>query len=461
MTALLTTVPQPVRAMPQVKGWPVVGSLPELRRDTLGFLASAWQTHGDLFQCKIGSRPLTVVSDPVLARRILVEENQLFQRRRTYEGATPLAMILGHSSLTIDGISWLSKRRTIQPVFHHRRIQAMGDLMVQAGERMLDRWQAKPSAVIDLHEEMKVVTMDIISRTMFGADVLGQLDQIGDVVDIGVQYINGRTMSVLPIPPHWPTPANRRFQAAKRKLDDFIYPLIRQRRAAMRAGEEGPGDLLQMLLMAQDAETGAYMDDEAVRNEVATIYGAGHETTALALTWAWYALNQEPSVMHKLQEEVDHVLAGRLPTLADLPNLPYTLQVLEETLRLFPPLPYTTRAPIAETTLGGQPLAAGSLILINIYNIHRHPKYWILPESFWPERVGYHRQFGKWTAYMPFLTGPHQCVGSHFAMMEGQLLLAMMAQRYTLELLPGQRIEKQAAITLRPRYGMQMRLQPR
>jgi len=217
-----------------------------------------------------------------------------------------------------------------------------------------------------------------------------------------------------------------------------------------------------MLLEARDEDTGKGMTDQEVRNEVATIYGAGHETTALALTWTWYALSQNPEALRKLQAEVDTVLQGRAPTFADLPSLPFTLATLEESMRLFPPVPFTARMAYAPLTLGEYALPQGAFVGIAINNIHRHPDFWEDPEAFKPERfLPENRAKVNKNAYIPFLTGPHVCIGNTFALMEGQLLLAMLAQRYEMALVPGQRIFKEQTITMRPKYGVRMALKRR
>lgn len=445
--------------IPQTKGRWLIGNLPEFRDDPISFLDQSWRELGDIFQFYVGPRGFTVISNPEMARHVLVEGKHIFQRGRHFEGGTPLTMLLGLSLLTTDGESWLSKRRTMQPIFHRQRIQKMGDSMTGAGERMLQRWQTLPNQEIELSEEMKLVTLDIINRTMFSADIMGEVDSVGSVVDIGVHYITQRLSSLLPAPRSWPTPANRHFNHAKAALDNYLYRIIRERRATMASGGEARGDLLDMLMEAKDEETGVTMNDEQVRNEVATIYAAGHETTALALTWTWYALAQNPEVLHKLQHEVDTVLQGRSPTMADLPNLPYTMQVFEESMRFYPPVPFTVRMPEEATELNGYALPKGAFTMINIHNMHRHPQYWERPEEFWPERFApENKNANQRAAYMPFLTGPHMCIGNNFALMEGQLLLAMMAQKYEMEIIPGQRIEKEATVTMRPKYGMKMRL---
>ena len=453
----LTTRPRSApQAVPVLRGRAFFGSLREFGRDPLAVLDSGWKQLGDLFAVRLGPRTLYAVSSPELAQAVLIEGQRTYQRSQTFEGGTPLTYVLGLSVLTTDGDTWLMKRRLMQPIFHRQRIQAMGAQMAAAGERLLESWDRQPAgATINLGREMKVVTLDIINRTMFSSDVLPAVDKIGATVDVGLSYIAGRLRSPLRVPASWPTPGNRRFKQSQAALDAYLYGIIRGRRAS----GAHPGDLLDMLLEARDQDTGLGMDDLEVRNEVASIYGAGHETTAVALTWTWYALNQHPEVLCRLQQEVDTVLAGRPAAPEDLPNLPYTLMVLEESMRLFPPVPLTARSAQSAAKLGGFALPKGAVVLLVINNLHRHPDFWDQPEAFRPERFAPGKRAGiNRMAYMPFLSGPHQCIGSNFALMEGQLLLAQMAQRYELRLLPGQTVERVVAVTMRPKGGLLMRL---
>ncbi len=232
--------------------------------------------------------------------------------------------------------------------------------------------------------------------------------------------------------------------------------MIRERRVALARGERR-NDLLEMLIEAQDADTGETMNDQQVRDEVSGIYGAGHETTALVLTWAWHALNKHPEVLQKLRAEVDAL--GHDVQARDLPNLPYTLAVIEETMRLYPPVPMTIRVAFEQTELGGAAIPKGDLVSIVIRNIHRHPAYWQEPLEFRPERfLPENKASLNRSAYMPFLSGPHMCIGNNFALMEGQLLLAMMVQKYSVSESPNQSDEGKMAITMRPKYGMPVRI---
>jgi cytochrome P450 len=311
----------------------------------------------------------------------------------------------------------------------------------------------------DLHKEMMRVTLDIVSRCMFSANVMNDLDKIGPhAVDIAVNHAFQRLQNPFSPPAHWPTPRNRRFRQVMTMIDALMYRLI----AGRRAGCEPKHDLLDMLLAARDEETGEGMSDRELRDEILTMFAAGHETTAITLTWTFYLLSQHPAVLRKVQDEVDAALDGRTPTLADLSRMPYTLQVFEESMRLYPSAPIIPRLTSRETLLGDHHLPAHSRVLVNLLKLHRHPRFWTDPEAFDPDRFAPETRKGQHRfAYIPFGAGPHLCIGKHFALMEAHLLLAMLAQRYEFRHVPGHRVVNHATITLRPRYGMLMTLHPR
>jgi cytochrome P450 len=417
--------------------------------------------YGDHFLANLGPRTLHVISSPLLAQEVLTTRKHVLRRSNRFEGGTPLTYILGLSLITTDGDGWLAKRRMMQPVFHRSNITAMGAKMQSAGEAMLARWAQIPSGkTVDLTKEMKLVTLDIINRTMFSTNVLPEVDQVGGVVDSAVDFVAARAGNPFALPARWTiVPSHKKFWDARAKLDEYLFRMIRERRAMLANGEQ-KGDLLEMLIEAQDADTGEMMNDEQVRHEVAGIYGAGHETTALALAWAWHVLNKYPEVLAKVRAEVDAL--GHDVQASDLLNLPYTLAVLEETMRLFPPVPMTVRAAFETTEIGGTAIPQGHLAMIVIRNIHRHPDYWPNPLEFKPERfLPENKAALNRNAYMPFLSGPHMCIGNHFALIEGQLLLAMMAQKVDLRESPMQSDEGKMAITMRPKYGLPVKITPR
>jgi cytochrome P450 len=458
--ASLTQVASGHRATsaPGPRGTRLLGSIPAFRRDILAAMSAGWHQHGDLTRYTLGPLVVHGVSSPELAEEVLT--NSAMYGKLGPEN--PLRLVLGNGLLTSsDHDSWLRNRRMMQPVFARSSIAGLYDTMVGCTESALERLDADyaPGDQLDLHTEMMRVTLDIVSRAMFSANILDDLDTIGPhAVDIAVNYAFSRLQNPFSPPTSWPTPGNRRFAGVMSALDTLVYRLIAERRAAL----EPQNDLLDMLLAAQDAETGERMGDRQLRDEILTMFAAGHETTAITLTWTFYLLSQHPPVLRKLQREVDEVLGTRVPTLADLPQLPYTLAVFEESMRLYPSAPIIPRLTQRETTLGGHYLPASSRVLVNLFNIHRHPDHWADPEAFQPDRfIGDQRKQRHRYAYVPFGAGPHLCIGKHFALLEAHLLLAAIAGRYELRHVPSHRAVTHATITLRPRFGMQMTLHPR
>ena len=439
---------------------PVVGHALEFRHDILATLYAGWRSHGDLVQYQLGSRPIYVVSTPELVQEILVTRRDTFSKHHVRsEKPNGLKIILGNGLLTntIEE-SWLIQRRMMQPMFHRKQIMTMGDKIVAAGQRLLERWERRyePEQVVDVSAEMTRVTLDVINQTMFSADVLDHAEIIGHAVADATEYIFQRMFSPVKLPLSWPTPGQRRLTHAMQQIDTLLYQLIAERRSS----SDHPGDLLDMLLEAEDAETGERMNDAQVRDEVATIFGAGHDTTAHTLTWAWYLLAQHPSVQAELEAELDTILNGRTPTLDDLPQLDLTRRIFEETLRLYPAAPILIRLAAHDTLLGDFDIPQAAEVMISIYNIHRHPDYWEAPETFDPDRFTEQRSAGRQRhAFMPFGAGPRMCIGNHFAQLEGMLLLATIAQKYRFQTTTT--VQPEVAITLRPQGGMPLKLVPR
>jgi cytochrome P450 len=352
----------------------------------------------------------------------------------------------------------------LQPIFHRRRIATMTDEMVAAGQKMLYRWEElyAPEDVLDIHEEMMRVTLDIINRTMFGADITQEAGRVGRAMTVLTRFAFAQAGNPFSVPLWVPTERNKEFHRALETIDSVVLGLIRARRAARASGEQPRGDLLDMLLEAEDAETGEHMTEQEVLDEVKTVFAAGHETTANALAWTWLLLSECPEAGEKLKAELDTVLGGRPPTLTDISDLHYARQVFAEALRLYPTVPALIRRVVRPTTLGGYEIPAGSRVLISVYNIHRHPEFWETPVRFEPERFSPERRALRHDlAYIPFGVGQHKCLGNNLALVEGPLLLATIAQRYELNLVPGHAVEREVAVTLRPKEGLFMRLRPR
>ena len=448
--------------IPGPKGHLLLGSIAEFKKDPLNTLEQGRKAYGNLVRFRLGPKDLYVASSPELAEDILVKQKAVYLKIGVHaRKPIGLQLLFGNGLFTNrDPESWLIQRRLMQPMYHLQSIATMSDKMVMAGQRLLRRWQEdyEPGDGVDVSQEMMQVTLDIISQTMFSTDVLEQTTVIGQAVSVGIAFIFRRMHNPLSLPLMLPTPSNLSFKRARQVLDRVVYAIIDAR---LQTGEQHH-DLLDMLISARDADTGQGMSREQLRDEVVTIFLAGHETTANGLTWAWYLLSQHPAHLHALQHEVDTVLQGRPPTIDDLKNLPYTAAVFDEALRLRPPAPLLPRRVAQNTALGDYDLAAGSQVMVNIYGIHHHPDLWEEPEAFKPERFlpGMSLEHHK-LAYMPFGAGQHKCIGSNFALVEAQLLLALIAQHYELRLAPDQRIEEELGITLRPRSGMRMTLHPR
>jgi cytochrome P450 len=450
--------PRTSRPAPGPRGRPLIGSILDFKRDILQAMGAGWREHGDLVRYRLGPVIVHGVSSPELAEEVLTRTAAFGKLGPD----NPLRLVLGTGLLTSsDHESWLKNRRMMQPVFHRHSINTLFESMVGCTEEMMAHLSAsyRPGDALDLHKEMMRVTLDIVSQCMFSANVMNDLDKLGPhAVDIAVNYAFQRLQNPFSLPHRLPTPRNRRFQGVMKALDDLVYGLIAERR---NSGQP-KNDLLDMLLRAQDQDTGEGMSDRQLRDEILTMFAAGHETTAITLTWTLYLLSQHPEILRKVQEEVDAALGGRMPTLADLPKMPYTLQVFEESMRLYPSAPIVPRLTSRETTLGGYTVPANSRVLVNLFNIHRHPDYWPEPEVFNPDRFTPEaKKAQNRFAYIPFGAGPHVCIGKHFALLEAHLLLATLAGRYEFRHVPSHRVVNHATITLRPRYGMQMTIHPR
>lgn len=445
----------------------LVGSLRDFRGDRLlATMEQAWAKYGDIVRFRVGPRTVHLISHPDLARQVLVRDKEAFFKiQEGTDKKIGLGLVLGEGLLTNrDHDSWFIRRRILQPVFHRRRITTMVDEIVTAGRTMLSRWEEiyAPEDVLDIHEEMMRVTLDVITRTMFGANVTREAGTVGTAMTVLTRYAFAQAGNPFSVPPWVPTRRNREFHQALGTIDSVVLRLIRARQVARETGEPPRGDLLDMLLDAEDAETGERMSNQEVLDEVKTVFAAGHETTANALTWTWLLLAENPEVGEKLKAELDAVLGGRPPTSADLSNLRYTGQVFEEALRLYPPVPALVRRVVRPTTLGNYEIPAASRGLIGIYNIHRHPEFWQRPTRFEPERFSPEQKASHHDlAYIPFGAGQHKCIGNNLALTEGTLLLAMVAQRYEFALVPGRLVEREVAVTMRPREGLYVRLRPR
>jgi cytochrome P450 len=433
------------------------GHLAESQRDPLGFFASVQARHGDVARLRFGPYLAHLVTHPDGVRQVLADPHRRYTKQTP--GFSSLRTVLGNGLLTSEGEFWRRQRRTAAPAFHRERIAGFAARMTAAAEDVAARWTAaaRADATIDVAADMTGVTLRIVAETLLGGDVRVDTRAVAAAVAVVVAETNRRAATWPQLPERVPTPANRRFRAAIATLDGVVGGIIRARRAAPSLHGGGAADLLAMLMEARDEETGEGMSDRQLRDEALTIFVAGHETTANAMSWAFYQLSRTPAIERRLRAELAAVLGGRTPTMDDLPRLPYVRMVIQEVLRLYPPAWTIGRAVAADDEVCGYVLPAGSLALVSPYVTHRHPAVWDNPEGFDPERFDPRHGEPSRYAYFPFGAGPRICIGNTFALMEMQLLLATLAQRCTLTLVPGERVELEPSVTLRPRGGIRMR----
>ena len=433
----------------------------------LSGLARAWRIRknslaawtGDAFreefiETRMLFRRVLVANAPEAVKHVLLDRADNYVKSFI---ARQLLKPLGQGLLTSEGETWRRQRRTMAPAFHPRRLEGFAPAMVEATLDMLERWRrAEDGAERDIAEEMPRLTLDIITRTMFSSDIRERVDEVRGAVS-RYQRVGGRPalMDLLGLPRWLPRLKARRIAAAAADLDEIIYGIIEHRRAAPEAKD----DLLGLLLAARDEETGAAMDDRELRDQVATIFTAGHETTANALAWTWYLLALHPAVEAKLHAELASVLAGRAPVYGDVSRLRYTRMVIEESMRLYPPAHTMSREALADDEVAGHKVPKGSTVLISPWLIHRHEKLWEEPLRFDPERMAPEREsrYPRY-AYLPFGGGPRICIGAGFAMQEAILIVATIAEAFRLALAPGYVAEPLGLITLRPKGGLPMRL---
>ena len=444
---------------PGPKGHPIIGSVIELRRDLLGFMTNAAREFGDVVLFRFMHLPVCLLSHPDDIESVLVKNSARFVKSRDYRA---LAGVLGDGLLTTENEVWRRQRKLAQPMFYRENISNYATTMVDCTLRAIEGWP--DDAILDVHEAMMQITLRIVARCLFGVDLSDQAREVGDALKVVTEQFPDYARLAM-VMPRWflISPVSKMGRAVKR-LDRILYSIIRERRAAgVSHAASGSGDLLGLLLRAQD-DTGRKMDDSELRDETMTLFMAGHETTALALSWTWYLLTQNPDVDEKLAAELRTVLEGRAPTPADLPSLRYLDSVLKESLRLYPPAWGIGREALDDFEAGGYRVRAGTNVFISQWITHRHERFFPDPERFDPDRWRddpIRRGVLPRFAYFPFGGGPRVCIGAGFAQMEAALLLATVAQRFRMTLVPGHPIKLLPSITLRPKYGIRVAIRRR
>lgn len=450
--------PRAGRRAPGPRGNLLLGNALQLRRaGQLAYGLENWRCFGDVVRVRLGPFAVHMVASPAHIHQVLIANRQNYGRGRGYQ---VLRLLTGQGLLTSEGALWQRQRRLMQPPFTPKAVPPYVGAITAATQAMLERWETQTvRRDRDVNAEMLALALDVIGRTMFSRTLDQHSRALVAAFAQAVPLVGARITAGLEVPLAVPTPANRRLRQALHTLDTRMYALIAERR---RLGSSDRPDLLARLLDARDAETGAAMSLRQVRDEVMTIFFAGHETIAQTLTWVWYLLGQHPEVEERLHAELAAVLSGRAPTVADLPRLPYTHMVIAETLRLYPAVWAIPRGAVGADVIGGYAIPAGSMVFPFVYAAHRHPEVWPEPERFDPTRFAPDVSGNRPPcSYLPFGAGPRACIGQAFALQEALVVLAMVAQRDRLRLAPGQLVVPHSAITVGPRGGLRMTIHRR
>lgn len=425
-----------------------------MRRDPLAFVSGLKRDYGDVVLVRMGPVHVYMLFHPNDVKHVLQENNQNYVKGPIIGR---VKVLIGEGLFTSEGPFWRRQRRLAQPAFHRDRIASFFDTMVRCTTDRLDAWEthADNGQPFDVAADMNELTLTIVGLTLFSRDLSGEAAAVGSAMRDAVKFTADRAMSYLVPPLFLPTRRNRDFRVALRTLDRMVFETIEARR---RSGDDGR-DLLGMLMSARDEETGERMTARQLRDELMTFILAGHETTAVALSWTWYLLAQHPEVEDRLRREVMGLLGTSPPTIEDLPKLPLTRRVVSEAMRLYPPVWGIGRQSIAADTVGGYQLPAGAVVNMSPWVTHRDPAIWEEPDRFDPDRFLPERSKDRPRfAYFPFSGGPRLCIGESFALMEAQIVIAMTVQRYALRLRPDHVVVPEVHLTLRPRDGLPMTL---
>jgi cytochrome P450 len=443
--ALATPAVPPI---PRLRGGTLLGNLTPFRQDRVGLLLEAARTNAIVGVPMGVIRNVFVLSTPALVHEVLVTKQASFTKS---PGLTVfMKPVIGKGVLSASNDDHPKQRKRLAPVFAPKRIAMYGDTMATIARTFADRLE--DGERLELTDAMMVLTLEVVGKTLFDADVRGDASAVGDAITTAMEVAMMQMGSIVPIPPSFPTPANVRYKRAVARLDSVIYRIIEDRR---REGSDR-GDVLSVLLETKD-DGGVGMTDVQVRDEAMTLFAAGHETTANALAWTFYLLAKNPDVRAKLEAEVDAL--GHAPSHADLPRLPYTLAVLKEAMRVYPPVYMLGRRALADVVIGDHAIDRGWIVVLNVIGMHHDPANFPAPSRFDPERfLGDREKAIPRGAYLPFGAGPRVCIGNHFALMEGHLLLATIARRARLEIETKGPIGQEPLVTLRPGRGLMARV---
>jgi cytochrome P450 len=431
----------------------ILGNFPMGSKDPLGTFTQWARTYGDIFHYRFLYRHVYFINHPDLIKDVLVTYAPKFKKG---DAVRANRRIFGNGLLSNEGAAWLEQRRLIQPAFHRTRIEGYAATMVSCTEKMMATW--RPGETRDIHEDMMRLTLEIVAKALFSVEIASQEDRIAIALNTLMQLSTGGRLLLPEVFRRIPTAKNRQYHRATEELDEIVYGIIRRRQSGPLAGSH---DLLAALLDAR-YEDGSGMSAEQLRDEVMTLLLAGHETTAVSLSWVWMLLAQHPDVELQLRRELESVLAGRAPGVQDIPNLGVTERIVKEAMRLYPPAWATVRTAVEDVELAGYTIPPTSSVVMSQWVMHRDPRFYDAPEQFRPDRWLEERyKSAPRFSYFPFGGGPRICIGASFAMTEAVLVLATIAPRWQMRLVSEAPPDPVPGITLRPRNGVKVSVSPR
>lgn len=460
MSSEVATATPPQREVPGPRGHPVLGNTLGFKNDIIGTLMAGFREYGDIVKFRgVGPLfPIYLLAHPDYAMHVLKDNAENYPR-------TPLVrskwhMVVGDGLICIEGDFWKQQRKLAQPSFDPKLLQSFDGLIADETDLMLDRWEshAERGEAFDVAREMVHLALANLGGAMFSTDWRQEALLMADAVEFTIGYAYKLLTQPVVLPENVPTPENRKFQAARRTLESIMERMI----AGRRGVDEQPKDLLGALMTARDAETGEGLSEYQIRSHLMTFMFGGHETVAVGLAWTFWLLSKHPDVLRKLEAEVDAKLNGERPSFENTRQLEYLSRVINESLRIRPPVWLMSRMPTEDDEIGGYRIPAGSQILISSYVTHHHADFWPNPEGFDPERwLSESVAARPKNAWFPFSGGPHQCIGGYFGLMEMQIVISMILQRFELELAPGHKVEAKPGITLGFKHGLDMTLRRR
>jgi cytochrome P450 len=433
---------------PGPAGLPILGSYLSVWQDPTGLFTEGRQRWGNIVGYRFGPFRFLVLNDPDAVQHVLVKNHRNYVKSRSYAG---LRLVLGNGLVTSEGELWRRQRKLSQPAFHRQRLATFVDTMTRCTTEALDGWDRRTKPEIDVHAEMMRLTLRIVGHTLFSTELSDDAGELGPAITVAIQRANQEAEAFIRLPLWLPTPMNVKFKRARRRLDATIHRIIAER----RRGSHDASDVLGMLMAATDDVDNTGMTNEQLRDEVMTLFLAGHETIATAMSWTWMLLSRHPEVAARVREEAQQVLEGRTATFADLDRLPHIGRVIDESMRLYPPVWIMERQALEDDEIAGYAVPKGTIVAVCTWTLHRNPALWEDPLRFDPDRWLPERSADRHRyAFVPFGAGPRVCIGNQFALMEAKVLLSTIAMRYAIDVDPSFDEAFEAGVTLRPKPSM-------